>query len=108
MPNEKEVYDRRPGQHAHNMFLQSWFELGLMGVALIMWTGIAVLRSVAHLAPRAQPFALGLFASFFLTQSFAWGMWQSWYLSTIALTSALLWLIAPYGARLGGRGASST
>lgn len=103
VPDEQEVYDRRPGHHAHNMFLQTWFELGLVGVALVMWTGIILLQSVARLAPRAQPFALGLFATFFLTQSFAWGMWQSWYLSTLALTSALLWLIAPCGGRGEGR-----
>ena len=55
--DEGDVFARRPGRHAHNLFLQSWFELGLIGAGLVLAFGVAVLRRASNLG-RAKPVPL--------------------------------------------------
>jgi len=90
---EGDVFARRPGRHAHNLFLQSWFELGLIGVVLVMGFGVLILRRLANLSHELQPFAYALFGTFMAIASFAWGMWQTWLLAAYAL-SALYFALA--------------
>ncbi|MGI9382294.1 MAG: O-antigen ligase family protein [Methyloligellaceae bacterium] len=82
----------RPGRHAHNLFLQSWFELGAVGVAFLMAAGLLVMHRIARLADPVQPYANALFAAFAIVATFAWGIWQSWLLAGYALTALFLLL----------------
>ena len=87
---EGDVFARRPGRHAHNLFLQSWFELGAIGVALVMAFGLAVLGRVALLTEESRPHAYALFSVFMVIAGFAWGMWQTWLLAAYALSALYL------------------
>jgi hypothetical protein len=91
---EGDVFARRPGRHAHNLFLQSWFELGLIGVVLVMGFGVLILRRLVNLPNELRPFACALFAAFMVIACFAWGMWQTWLLAAYALSALYLTLAA--------------
>ena len=79
------VFPRATGQHAHNVFLQTWFELGLFGAIIFAVVGAAVILRILLLPPEVQPFAAASFAVFGVIASFAWGMWQSWWVCAIGL-----------------------
>ena len=79
------VYPRTMGHHAHNIFLQTWHELGAVGALLLAVAGAAVVLLIFCLPIPAQPFAAGAFAAFAIVGAFAWGMWQSWFMCAVAL-----------------------
>lgn len=101
--DENELYDRRSGRHAHNLFLQTWFELGLIGVALVLTILLGFLHALSKVSRGVQPFAYGLFASYFAIQCFAWGVWQAWFLATAAFAGLLLWALALRDAASSGK-----
>ncbi|XSG83103.1 MAG: O-antigen ligase family protein [Methyloligella sp. ZOD6] len=72
------VYAWWAGPHAHNEYLQSWYELGVTGVVLLMVCGAWVLWAMGRL-PRGQlPYMVAHFAAFATLSASAWGMWQTW------------------------------
>jgi len=77
-------------RHAHNVYLQTWFELGLIGAALFLAAGLAALRALARMSERAQPYALATFAVFMAEIFSSWEIWQSWFLALFALTPVYL------------------
>ncbi len=89
-PDEGEVYAPRPGRHAHNLYLQSWFELGLIGAGLVMAFGLAILSRLAAVAEPLQPFGYALFGAVMVIAGLAWGMWQTWLLAAYALSALYL------------------
>ncbi|MGB6346804.1 MAG: O-antigen ligase family protein [Methyloceanibacter sp.] len=88
------VYKRTTGQHAHNLFLQAWYELGLAGVILMAIAGAAVLLRIPLLAWEAQPYAVASFVMFAVMATFAWGIWQIWLMCAFALLPLYLCLAA--------------
>lgn len=82
-----EGFGWRAGAHAHNAFLQTWYELGAVGVTLFMVTGSAVLWSLGRLPPKTQRFALAQAAAFVALIAFAWGMWQGWLMALTGLAA---------------------
>jgi O-antigen ligase len=84
------VFSRSLGQHAHDLFLQTWFELGAMGVILIALAGAAVIMRIQVLPIRAQPFAAATFTAFAGIATFAWDMWQSWWMAAVGLAALYL------------------
>ncbi|MGV1014276.1 MAG: O-antigen ligase family protein [Methyloceanibacter sp.] len=84
------VYKRTTAHHAHNIFLQSWYELGAVGAVLLAIAGALIVLRIDLLPPQAQPFAAATFAAFALIASFAWGMWQTWFMCAIALVPLYL------------------
>jgi O-antigen ligase len=82
----------RAAIHAHNMYLQNWFELGVVGAVLLLVAGLAALRGVAHIPQRAQPFALATFAVFAMEIASSWEIWQRWFAALFALTMIYLTL----------------
>lgn len=73
-------------RHAHNMYLQTWFELGIVGAALLLAAGLAALRAVTKIHATAQPYALATFAVFMVEIGSSWEIWQRWYAALLALT----------------------
>lgn len=88
------VYPRTTGPHAHNLFLQVWYELGVVGVLLIALAGVAIAMRIPLLPHEAQPFAAATLATFGLTVALAWGMWQAWLMCGVALTVLYLLIAA--------------
>jgi O-antigen ligase len=79
------IYPRTIGWHAHNLFLQTWFELGVIGAILMALAGAAVALRMSVLPIEAQPFATASFTVLMAVASFAWGMWQTWLICGAAL-----------------------
>jgi O-antigen ligase len=85
------VYPRTTGAHAHNIFLQSWYELGLVGAILVAIAGLFVVLRISHLPPEVQPYAAATFTAFLVTVATSWGMWQVWLVCATGLM--LLYLL---------------
>ena len=94
------VFRRTTGQHAHNLFLQSWYELGLFGSILAAIAGATAALRLLVLPPEAQAYGAAAFTLFAVIATFAWGMWQVWLVCAIGLLP--LYLLMP-AALLGGR-----
>ena len=79
------VLKRTTRWHAHDFFLQTWYELGLAGVIVIALAGGAVALRMSILPFESQPYAAAAFAAFMGIAAFAWGMWQTWLICAVAL-----------------------
>lgn len=79
----------RTGRHAHNLYLQSWFELGLVGVILVILAGLRLLALIDARAGRLRPFGYGLFAAWMVIAAFAWGMWQTWLIAAYGIVAVV-------------------
>lgn len=77
----------QPGWHAHNGFLEAWFELGAVGVILLLAAGAAVIAYISRLNGAAQPFILAQFVAYFVVAAFGWGAWQSWLMALPGLAA---------------------
>jgi O-antigen ligase len=86
------VFPRLTGQHAHDVFLQTWYELGLAGALLAAIAGAAVILRMLNLPRECQPFGAAAFAALLSIASFAWGMWQGWYMAAIGLIPIYLFM----------------
>jgi O-antigen ligase len=82
-----ERFKRGMSRHAHNVFLQTWFEFGLAGACLLLGVGLALLGHLRRLSDQVQPFALAALSSSTVLMSSSYGMWQDWFLSLFALTA---------------------
>jgi hypothetical protein len=82
--------------HSHSIYLQTWFELGLIGAALLTLFGLSILGAIRSLAPQTQTYAYATFATAAAMASSSYGMWQLWFMASFAL-SAVLFCI---GARI--------
>lgn len=91
------IIARTIGHHSHNIFLQSWLELGLAGVIIVMLGGVALFRRIASLPRSLHPAANAAAATFMIIASLAWGMWQSWLIAGYGLTVLLLVVAARAG-----------
>ena len=87
------VIEWRTGMHAHNIYLQTWYEMGFVGALLLAAAGLAILDRISRLSSTVRPFILGAFVSAASIGAFSWGMWQPWFVASYFLT-ALLCLIA--------------
>lgn len=76
-------------RHAHSVFLQTWAELGLVGVALLLASGLAMLRTISRLHVQTMPLALGGFAAGSILLSATFGIWQPWLLGLLSLAFAI-------------------
>lgn len=87
-----EQQSRTLSRHAHNVYLQTWFELGAIGALLLAAAGLATLALVRGLPAGAQPFALATFASAAVLGGASYGMWQIWYMSMYGMTFLIMGL----------------
>jgi O-antigen ligase len=88
------VYPRTTGAHAHNLFLQTWYELGLVGAILVAIAGALLALRISLLPMEAQPFAAATFTSFMATVSTSSSMWQAWLVCGVGLMLLYLLLAA--------------
>jgi O-antigen ligase len=92
-------YQDRPGQHSHNIYMQTWYELGAVGAILLCLAGIAVWRALTRLPTDVQPFAFATATAAMCVAAFSWGMWQAWYLWLWSLMAILLGLAVRWAIR---------
>jgi len=85
-----DAYAQRTGRHAHNIFMQTWYELGAVGACLLLIAGMAALHALSLLPSGQQPFAYAGFVSAMVIASFTWGMWQPWFMAAFGIWAMLL------------------
>ena len=86
--------------HPHNFALQLWVELGVAGAAAgaaLVWACVRAIAAVPAVAARAG--AAAAFASAFVIASLSYGVWQNWWIATLALTAALTRATLPAAPR---------
>jgi O-antigen ligase len=79
------IFPRTTGQHAHDLFLQTWYELGVVGVIVFAFAGVGVALRISLLPFETQPFAAATFATFASMAAFSWGIWQEWLMCAVGL-----------------------
>ncbi len=94
-------YEWRSGPHAHNIYLQTWYELGAVGAGLLCAAGLALIAVLSRLPLQVLPYALAAMTTATVMGAFSWGMWQAWFLGAFTV-SAVLMSIAVQAARHGG------
>jgi O-antigen ligase len=82
----------RTAMHAHNVYLQTWYELGAVGVVLLGAAGLSILSMIGLMAGLPQAFALAAFVSAAVMGAFSWGMWQPWFVASYLLASTIVTL----------------
>jgi hypothetical protein len=88
------VFKRTTGQHAHDIFLQAWYEMGAIGVVLAAIAGALIALRIAVLPFFAQPYGAACFMVVLAIAAFAWSMWQTWFMCAIGLLPILLRMAA--------------
>ncbi len=88
------VFPRTTAWHAHDFFLQTLFELGVVGATLFAVAGALLAMRILLLPRETQPFAAAAFGSFLIIAAFAWGMWQTWLISAVALLTVYLLVVS--------------
>jgi O-antigen ligase len=81
--------------HPHDGFLQIWLELGLTGVAIVAGLLLFLLNATRTWPPRTQPFALATYGAGMIIAGLAFGLWQTWWMATLAFSVVACAIIAP-------------
>lgn len=81
------TYALRSGPHAHNIFLQSWYELGAVGTAIFFMLGMFVINLVGSAPARAQPYLLATLMTVIVTGSSSFGLFEPWFMGAFAMTA---------------------
>lgn len=77
-------------RHAHNAYVQIWFELGAVGALLLAFSGAATVSAIRRISPSAQPFAYAQFAATTAVMSSSYGIWQMWFIASMAMGATAL------------------
>lgn len=76
--------------HPHNMALQVWVELGLMGAFLVTVAVGRMIRAAGRLDPTVTPAAAASIVAALSVAAVGYGAWQAWWLSMLAILPVLL------------------
>jgi hypothetical protein len=81
------------GWHAHNAFLQTWFELGAVGAGTLLMVLLALIGSLRRLDASVHPAAVATMAICILVASTGWSMWQPWLVATLAIGTVFVGML---------------
>jgi len=95
-------YALRTGPHAHNVFLQSWYELGLIGTAIYLMAGLLLLEYLRRLPSGPQPFVLATATTIYVTCTASFGLFEVWFMATFAICCLCLLLAVNEHQRVRG------
>jgi O-antigen ligase len=101
IPNGNEVSHFLPaGQsiiplHPHDAFLQVWLELGAIGAIIVGAMLLLTLRIVDQWPAAVARFTLPGYAAGLVIAGLAFGIWQSWWMATLAFSVATYRMIGP-------------
>ncbi len=80
----------RLGPHAHNVYLQTWFETGLIGALAVGVIGAAVLMRLRRMPEAGARPLLVQFTLVAAGLATSYGMWQLWLQAGIAISLAMI------------------
>ena len=90
------AYKKVTGRHGHNIFVQTWYELGAVGAGLLLVLGISIINLISRLARDHQPFAYATFANMVTVAAFSWGIWQIWYMALLGIAPFIMAMAVRY------------
>ncbi len=100
VPNDGEVSQfLGPGHpiiplHPHNGYLQIWLELGAVGVLIVAVALLTMLRATIRWPATSSRFALAGYAAALVVAGLAFGIWQTWWMATLAFSVAAYRIVA--------------
>lgn len=71
--------------HSHNVFLQTWHELGAVGALLLAAAGLPLIGWIGRRATQDQPYLIAAFATAATIASLSWSMIAAWFVATFGL-----------------------
>lgn len=75
------------GPHAHNVYLQVWFDTGAIGVALLLAIGLFALSAISRVSVDLQPALYAAFATNALMAASSFSIWTRWFLASYAFST---------------------
>ncbi len=69
----------RYARDVHCVYLQIWYELGVVGAALFALLGLAILQRIRRMPYNVLPYAHAAFASTAATIASSYGLWRPWF-----------------------------
>jgi hypothetical protein len=84
----------REARHPHNIFLQTWLELGAIGAILLLGVGLTGLWAIRTWPPILEGSGYALFAVCCAIGLTGFELWQTWLLASLALAWASMLLAA--------------
>lgn len=69
--------------HAHNVYLQVWYELGVIGAGLFLAAGYFALSAISRLDRAVQPAGLAFAVTTALLIAFSYSIWQTWFMGAL-------------------------
>lgn len=82
----------QPLRHPHNLYMQTWYELGFVGALLLFGTGLCIISSFSRAPSATQPFLTAAFASWLIIGTTKWDMWQSWQFASVGVVAMMSFL----------------
>jgi O-antigen ligase len=73
----------RQARHPHNIYLQTWLELGAIGAVLLLCLGLAALWTIGTWPPLLQGAGYSLFAVGSAVGVSGFDFWQTWMLAAV-------------------------
>ncbi|MEO1608495.1 MAG: O-antigen ligase family protein [Pseudomonadota bacterium] len=78
------------GTHAHNIYLQVLYELGIVGTVLLAILGLLVIAAIFSLGQNMNgSYFLALFATWAAQSGFSFGLFEAWYVFAITFAVCL-------------------
>jgi O-antigen ligase len=89
-----------PGQsliplHPHDAFLQVWLEIGAVGAIIVGGILLLGLRTIGQWPAGVARFTLPGYAAGLVIAGLAFGIWQSWWMATLAFSAVAYRMIGP-------------
>ena len=79
--------------HAHNVFLQTWYETGILGSLLLLACALVLLVRLYHYPRRFVCYGVATLATVSISfVTTAWELWVPWHLGAVALAGSLFLL----------------
>ena len=88
VPGEK--FQLRTADHQHDFYLQTWYEMGVLGALALCAAGLIALRRIERMPSAIRAFVLASFVSAMFMVSTSYGLWQEWFEASIAMTAVVL------------------
>jgi hypothetical protein len=91
--------------HAHNFFLQAWYELGAIGAGFLLVIGLLALKAITHHPEATQPYLFATFVAVGTLCNSTFSLFALWLIASIVLTAlcaclgATLWSSCPVPIR---------
>lgn len=78
-----------PIPHPHNVYLQTWYELGAIGAGLLAAFGVALLRQINTVGGTVKPFLYATFSAAAVEIGMSYNSWQIWFMCLFGFAAAM-------------------